>query len=397
MKKYWFFLFALLCHAHDGMSQNKESLSGKYVVTGRLSNVPDGTAIGLYEHNGNLIEPVGQDTLRNGTFTFSDTISSTKMFLLLSSDKGFPSNWLNVWVAPGKHVTISGRDKLLPTWRVESDIPEQVEENSFQSCSGEVLTEWAVQAAVEADCLKEFLDKEHAGDEEISRQGWAKVDSIRKLSTPLQRLVFKKEIDYMGTAPAGRVWMDRLVLFSKMSVSQEYMPYLDELKELYARLPETMKQTPDGQLAYQYLFPVKTVGIGDEMADGTLYDVNGAVHRLGEFKGKYILIDFWSRGCGPCIESLPELEKIGELYRDSLALVSISIDPEKQWKEFIDKKKMAGNQWNELRKGNTGLAASYGVRGYPHYVLIAPDGRVKDIWNGYGTGSLLGRMKKNLE
>ena len=107
MKKYWFFLFALLCHAHDGMSQNKESLSGKYVVTGRLSNVPDGTAIGLYEHNGNLIEPVGQDTLRNGTFTFSDTISSTKMFLLLSSDKGFPSNWLNVWVAPGKHVTLS--------------------------------------------------------------------------------------------------------------------------------------------------------------------------------------------------------------------------------------------------------------------------------------------------
>lgn len=397
MKKYWFFLLVLLCHAHGGMSQNRESLSGKYVVTGRLSNVPDGTAIGLYEHNGNLIEPVGQDTLRNGTFAFSNTVSGTRMLLLLSSDKGFPSNWLNVWVAPGKHVTISGRDKLLPTWRVESDIPEQMEENSFQSCSGEVLTEWAAQAAVEADCLRELFNKEHAGDEELSRQGWAKVDSIRKLSTPLQRLVFKKEIDYMGTIPAGRVWMDRLVLFSKMSVSPEYMPYPDELKELYARLPEAMKQTPDGQLAYQYLFPVKAVGIGDEMADGTLYDVDGAVHRLAEFKGKYILIDFWSRGCGPCIESLPELEKIVGLYRDSLALVSISIDPEKQWKEFTGKKKMTGNQWNELRKGNTGLAASYGVRGYPHYVLIAPDGRVKDIWNGYGTGSLLGRMKKNLE
>ena len=57
---------------------------------------------------------------------------------------------------------------------------------------------------------------------------------------------------------------------------------------------------------------------------------------------------------------------------------------------------MKGNQWNELRRANTGLTASYQVKGYPHYVLIAPDGKVQAVWGGYGKGSLLEKMKNQL-
>ncbi|WP_373725491.1 TlpA family protein disulfide reductase [Bacteroides heparinolyticus] len=103
-----------------------------------------------------------------------------------------------------------------------------------------------------------------------------------------------------------------------------------------------------------------------------------------------------SSGCGPCIESLPELEEIAELYRDTLAIVSISIDPPKSWKAFVEKRQMKGNQWNELRKAGTGLAMSYGVKGYPHYVLIAPDGKIQSIWGGYGKGSLLKKLKEEI-
>lgn len=58
---------------------------------------------------------------------------------------------------------------------------------------------------------------------------------------------------------------------------------------------------------------------------------------------------------------------------------------------------MGGNQWNELRKGRTGLALNYQVRGIPHYVLIAPDGKIQDVWSGYGSGSLFGQVEKNLK
>ena len=52
------------------------------------------------------------------------------------------------------------------------------------------------------------------------------------------------------------------------------------------------------------------------MADGDLYDLDGNVRHLSEFKGKYILLDFWSQGCGPCLQSLPELEEVTEQVQE---------------------------------------------------------------------------------
>jgi len=40
-----------------------------------------------------------------------------------------------------------------------------------------------------------------------------------------------------------------------------------------------------------------------------------------------------------------------------------------------------------------GIAAKYNLRGIPHYVLISPEGKIIDIWGGYGEGSLLNRLK----
>ena len=76
-----------------------------------------------------------------------------------------------------------------------------------------------------------------------------------------------------------------------------------------------------------------------------------------------------------------------------MEVVSINQDPKKKWKDIIDKKGLKGNQWNELRKGNTGLAAAYQVTGIPHYVMISPEGKVIDVWKGYGEGSLKKKMK----
>lgn len=396
MKKLVLLLFIVICNIHYSQSQISNVAADKYLITGQLTNVPDGTKLSLFRENGQLLESVFRDTIFNGTFTFSDTISHTKKLLLISGENGFPSIWQNVWVAPGKHITVTGQDKLIYIWQVKSDIPEQLEENNFQNCASELRQEWVKHNVAETDWIKQMDSKENVGNDSIRRQILAKVDSVRKISFPLQRSIYKKEIDYMKTAPIGPVWMERLVLYSQMSTSKFFMPYLDELKELYSNMPEAMKHTPDAQLVYQYLYPPVAVGVGDEMADGELYDLQGTVHHLSEFKGKYILLDFWNVGCGPCIASIPELEEIAETYKNRLAVISINIDPEKPWKEFIAKKKMKGNQWNELRRANTGLAASYQVKGYPHYVLITPDGKVQDVWGGYGKGSLWEKMKNHL-
>ena len=156
---------------------------------------------------------------------------------------------------------------------------------------------------------------------------------------------------------------------------ESIMPYKDEVKELYSRMSDEEKQTPAGQEITQYIYPPVTVGVGDAMVDGDLYD----------------------SGCGPCIQSIPEMKKIVSMYKDKLVVVSISEDPKDSWKEYIKNKGMEGYQWNELRRGRTGLAASYQVNGIPYYVLIAPDGKIQDVWSGYGEGSLLNKVKQNIK
>ena len=107
---------------------------------------------------------------------------------------------------------------------------------------------------------------------------------------------------------------------------------------------------------------VEPVKVGDHMVDGTLYDTEGNTHHLSEFKGKYILLDFWNLGCQPCMEALPEMEEVSRMYKGKLELVSICGAAKNRWKKFVAEKKLTGHQWNELREVNDGLAAVYGVK-----------------------------------
>lgn len=387
-------VLVMMCHC---TSDRKATVpANEYLIQGELANLSDSIVIGLYVDEGNIFNLVARDTLLNGKFSFRDTVSVTKKMLIMSDNKGFPGTWLEVWIAPGEYIEIKGEDKLLKTWEVVSDIPEQAEENRFMACAMAQQKELMQHLAAEYDWQRMmFID--HAGDQEFEKKGWAKIDSIRKLTTPLQQEIWKKELEYMKEAPISKVWIDKLLLYASMMKYETVMPYKEEVKSLYARMPETEKQTDAGQEITAYIYPPSVAGIGDMMVDGELYDVNDSLRHISEFAGRFILLDFWSSGCGPCVESIPEMEKVIDTYKDRMTVISISEDPKARWKEYVKTKGMGGNQWNELRRGRTGLAVSYQVKGIPHYVLIAPSGKIQDMWSGYGSGSLLETVKKNLK
>ena len=387
-------VLVMMCHC---TSDRKATVpANEYLIQGELANLSDSIVIGLYVDEGNIFNLVARDTLLNGKFSFRDTVSVTKKMLIMSDNKGFPGTWLEVWIAPGEYIEIKGEDKLLKTWEVVSDIPEQAEENRFTACAMAQQKELMQHLAAEYDWQRMmFID--HAGDQEFEKKGWAKIDSIRKLTTPLRQEIWKKELEYMKEAPISKVRIDKLLLYASMMKYETVMPYKEEVKSLYARMPETEKQTDAGQEITAYIYPPSVAGIGDMMVDGELYDVNDSLRHISEFAGRFILLDFWSSGCGPCVESIPEMEKVIETYKDRMTVISISEDPKARWKEYVKTKGMGGNQWNELRRGRTGLAVSYQVKGIPHYVLIAPSGKIQDMWSGYGSGSLLEKVKKNLK
>jgi Thiol-disulfide isomerase and thioredoxins len=171
--------------------------------------------------------------------------------------------------------------------------------------------------------------------------------------------------------------------------------FVDQLKELYEGVPEELKESTKGRSIYLSLYPPAPVKEGDEMADADLWDLEGNMHHLSDYKGKYILLDFWAHWCKPCRMSFPELKEIAELYNDRLVVVSLNLDNKENWEKASAEEEMTWLNLNDFRP-NDGIRHSYSVTGIPHYVLISPEGKIITTRTGYGKGTLLMMMEEEL-
>lgn len=168
----------------------------------------------------------------------------------------------------------------------------------------------------------------------------------------------------------------------------------DTLSSLYASLPPYMQQNEMGLRVANYLKIGDPVKQGDPMVDFSAFDKGGKVHRPSEYKGKYILLDFSSTYCGPCMESVTDMKKLSAAYSNRLAIVSLSADAgKKTWLTGLERDQPS---WLSLWDGKgiySEAMLKYGVSGYPTFCLIDPKGIIVSLWTGYGknddgTGSL---------
>jgi len=117
---------------------------------------------------------------------------------------------------------------------------------------------------------------------------------------------------------------------------------------------------------------------GDKAPEFYLSDTSGQYYKLEDFKGKVVYINFWATYCAPCINTIPEKNKLIEEFLDfHFVFLNICLDdkPDK-WKEIIENHNLNGV--NLICKGDLGytLRDKYLIQTVPHYVLIDMDGRI---------------------
>lgn len=133
----------------------------------------------------------------------------------------------------------------------------------------------------------------------------------------------------MKDLPVTADWLSRLSRYARAVAQEErYREYRPLIQDCYGRLDESQRNSEDGKSVLFYL-ALEIIEEGMMCPDVELFGLDGTRYRLSDFRGKYILLDFWSGSCGPCKASIPELEKIVQENERCLTLVSITTDGEK--------------------------------------------------------------------
>lgn len=73
--------------------------------------------------------------------------------------------------------------------------------------------------------------------------------------------------------------------------------------------------------------------------DFSLSNIDGSTFRLSETKGKVVFLNFWSTGCGPCKDEMPQFEAIYNKYKNKgFVIVGVALDPPADSSAFVKAK-----------------------------------------------------------
>lgn len=130
---------------------------------------------------------------------------------------------------------------------------------------------------------------------------------------------------------------------------------------------------------------IESAAAGKPAADFSLTDLQGAVHRLSDYRGKVVVVNFWDTWCGPCRQEIPGFIALQKQYGpDGLQLLGVALG-----KEGVDRVKHysseAGINYPVLLLGtNNDLLADYGgINSIPATFIIDRGGNIADQHIGY--------------
>ena len=306
------------------------------------------------------------DTVQNGRFAFTLPVEELTMGFLSFIGEGCPNFSLSLMMKPDVTVKVTGTDCLYPLWKVESPIPEQQTQNR--------MTEHC------RDVIIEMIQIEQNKD-------WDRFDSI-------SMVFMKRQMDILPSLPIDAASVNALWSISRMAKNTKDFPYMEQLKNLEKSFAAHAPKELEEQMAeiHNYVYPAPLLHVGDKYVDAELFDMQGNKHRLSEAfsGGRYVMLDFWGIGCGPCMMSEPEMREVYERLKGQLEIVGINQNTLSEWKNHEFSKRIVWKNWNDGKKGSSLTSRYCDMGAIPYYVLISPEGRI--LWKavGYGPGWFLG-------
>jgi peroxiredoxin len=226
--------------------------------------------------------------------------------------------------------------------------------------------------------------------------GMAAYNKNNAVMAKMDELVQKKlvlERKYIGEHP------DSYFCISALEDNIRYGKNLDDIESLLNSVSDRLRNSSEGKGVVELLAKTrenrlhpeknensvqavlnkaKPLAIGDMAPAFTLNDVNGKPVQLSDFKGKYVLLDFWASWCVPCRKENPNLVKAYQQFKDrNFTVVGIALEEKGRKEPWLAAIKKDGLPWTQLVDYENAVAGKlYKVSGIPVNFLVDPSGRI---------------------
>src|SRR5882724_287232 len=130
--------------------------------------------------------------------------------------------------------------------------------------------------------------------------------------------------------------------------------------------------------------------MGSEVPDFNFTDFNGKKRKLSEFRGKYLMIDFWGTWCGPCRRELPYLREAYSKFQ-ARGFEILGMDDDEDTSKVKSFLKANDLNWTQATTDSIkDVMRRYRIHSFPTSLLLDPDGKIISL-NKRGQPTLRGR------
>jgi len=337
-----------------------------YKLNGKIGHVGAPAKVYMSYTQGNT-DVLDSALIHDGVFQFTGTLKNPAQATLVLSYLGKPT-WkggesMLVYLEDGKvtikspdslsHAVVKGKKENVLASKIENALRET---NQKMRVLTSELSALPVEKKKDKDFMKGFMDS-----------------YIRR-----QKIILNDQHEirsgFIRKYPNSVVSLDQILTINKFFNDFSY------LSSLYEGLSDQVKQTANGQVFGAKLALMKVTEMGSVAIDFTQKDTKGKIVRLSDFRGRYVLVDFWASWCYACRMENPNVVKAYAKYHDKgLEILGVSLDDEKTKDAWLAAIKHDGLTWpqvSDLKGWQNEAAMRYGIKAIPQNVLLDGSGKI---------------------